>query len=148
MTLKRIFAVAIVAVSIVSCQNKHNEVYETSNGAIDGFDAVAYFKESQPVKGHKDISCQWNGATWHFSNENNLKAFTTNPEQYAPQFGGYCAYGVAEGHKATTQHNAWTIVNGKLYFNYNVEVRNEWLKRQDELIQRAHQNWEEVKAQD
>jgi hypothetical protein len=75
-----------------------------------------------------------------------LEAFKANPEKYAPQYGGFCAYGTSEGHKAPTQPDAWTIVNDKLYFNYNKDVKVLWNKNQSERIKKADENWIEIKG--
>ena len=64
-------------------------VYQTADGAINGYDAVAYFVSDAPVKGDKAHAHQWNGATWYFANANNLELFKAAPEKYAPQYGGY-----------------------------------------------------------
>jgi hypothetical protein len=77
-----------------------------------------------------------------------LNDFKLSPEKYAPQFGGYCAYGTAAGHKAPTETNTWTIVNDKLYFNYNSDVKTKWMKDQAGLIEQANEKWPEVKLQD
>ncbi len=105
--------------------------------AIKEYDAVAYFKQRKPVKGNKNFSYSWNGANWYFSSKQNLDSFKTSPQKFAPQFGGYCAYGMAEGHKAPTDPYAWTIVNSKLYLNYNKEVQSLWKQKQNEYIQTA-----------
>ena len=101
------------------------EVYATKEGAIDGYDPVAFFTDQKPVKGKKEISYVWNGATWYFASQENAKAFKQQPEKYAPQYGGYCAYGTADGHKAPTKIDTWTVVENKLYFNYNQDVKKE-----------------------
>ncbi len=121
-------------------------MFVTSEGAVNGYDVVAYFKDSKPVKGSQQYVYEWNEAAWHFSNENNLNDFKANPEKYAPQYGGYCAYGTADGHKAPTEPDAWTIVNDKLYLNYNKEVQSEWMKDRPDLIKKADINWPEVKG--
>jgi YHS domain-containing protein len=123
------------------------EVFTTDNGAINGYDPVAYFKENKPVIGMKEISYSWRGASWYFSTEDNLKLFQTDPDKYVPQYGGYCAYGTAEGHKAPTQPDAWTITNNKLYFNYNKDVQKLWQKDQATFIQKADKNWPTVKLE-
>ena len=82
------------------------EVFIKSDVAIQGYDPVAYFKESKPVKGKTEISYTWKQATWLFASQQNLDDFKSNPEKFAPQFGGYCAYGMAEGHKAPTSPDA------------------------------------------
>jgi YHS domain-containing protein len=122
-----------------------SQIFKTEQGAIRGYDPVAFFKESKPVAGLKEHSIEWNGASWYFSSKENKELFEANPEQYAPQYGGYCAYGTADGHKAPTQTDTWTIVNNKLYFNYNKKVRTEWLKKQTEYIKQADLNWPTVK---
>jgi YHS domain-containing protein len=123
------------------------EVFIKSGEAIRGYDPVAYFTEGKPVKGLDAHSFEWKGATWKFSTNTNLQAFKSDPEKYAPQFGGYCAYGVADGHKATTSPDAWTIVDGKLYLNYNTEVRTLWKEKQAEYIETAIKNWPTVKLE-
>jgi hypothetical protein len=77
----------------------------------------------------------------------NRELFKTNPEKYIPQFGGYCAFGMSRGYKAETQPEAWTMVDGKLYLNYNKKVREEWNKNQVDFISKASSNWVKVKDQ-
>lgn len=140
--IKLTFSLLLVA-EIVSAQQ---EVYTQVTGeAIQGYDPVAYFKESQPVKGKKEFSYEWSGATWHFSNQENANTFKASPEKFAPQFGGYCAYGVAKGYKASTSPDAWSIVDNKLYLNYDNRVKNLWNKNQSDFIQAANANWITVK---
>lgn len=121
------------------------EIFTSTDGAINGYDAVAYFKENKPVKGDAKITYTWKGAVWQFASAANREAFQKNPEKYAPQYGGYCAYGLAGGYKASTQPDAWSIVNGKLYLNYNSEVQKSWSEKKDEMIKKADANWPEVK---
>ena len=135
----------IILVFLSSVVFAQKEVYTKSNVAIDGYDPVAYFKDSKPVKGLKDYSYVWNGAMWNFSNSRNLDEFKSNPVAFAPQYGGYCAYGVADGHKAPTSPDAWTIVDGKLFLNYNKEVKVLWQKDQPGYIKQANENWVTVK---
>ena len=121
------------------------EVFSTSSGAIRGYDPVAYFKVGKPVMGDPKISFHWHDADWYFSNQENLNSFKTSPEKYAPQFGGYCAYGVSDNHKAPTDPDAWTIVDDKLYLNYNLNVKTLWSKDRASLIQKANDLWPAVK---
>jgi hypothetical protein len=117
------------------------EVFSKSGVAIRGYDAVSYFKEGKPVKGDDQFSFKWNDANWIFSSRVNLDSFKLNPEKFAPQYGGYCAYGVSEDHKAPTDPEAWTIVNGKLYLNYSLKVKEMWNKNQQARIEDANKNW-------
>jgi YHS domain-containing protein len=144
---KKLFVVAVLVISSWQCFSQKGEIFSTAEGAIDGYDAVEYFTSGKPVKGQKDISFSWKGATWHFLNAENLDQFKKQPDRYAPQFGGYCAYGTAEGHKAPTQADAFAIVDNKLYFNYNKKVLDLWTKDQKALIEKANQQWPEVRKQ-
>ena len=123
------------------------EVFSKSNEAINGYDPVAYFNESKPVKGTKEFKYVWKDATWLFSSQKNLDAFKADPEKFAPQFGGFCAYGVSDNHKAPTSPDAWTIVDGKLYLNYDLGVKELWSKDRDKRIKVANANWPEVKKE-
>jgi len=123
------------------------EVFVKSEEAIRGYDPVAYFKERKPVEGKKAFSFVWKDATWLFSSNENLEDFKSNPTKYAPQFGGYCAYGMMQGHKAPTSPDAWTIVDDKLYLNYNTNVRDLWNKDQKGYIDTAIKNWPTVKLE-
>lgn len=109
--------------------------------AINGYDAVAYFTESKPVEGKNDFSFDWNEAKWLFSSQANLDVFKANPTKYAPQYGGFCAYGVSENHKSPTDPNAWTIVDDKLYLNYSKKVKELWSKDIPTRIQKANELW-------
>lgn len=122
-----------------------SEIFATTAGAINGYDPVGYFTDSKPIEGKKEHSLEWKGETWYFTSSQHLEAFKSNPEKYAPQFGGYCAYGMSRGYKAKTDADAWTIVDGKLYLNYNVEVKKTWSEKKSELIEQANQNWPTIK---
>jgi YHS domain-containing protein len=145
--MKRIYFVFAFLLVFGAGYAQQPEVFIADGTAIHGYDAVAYFKESKAVKGRKEFSTSWNNATWLFASKENRDTFTADPEKFAPQFGGYCAYGTAEGHKSPTQPDAWTIVGDKLYFNYNKDVQTEWNKNQGALIEKANKNWSEVKKQ-
>ncbi len=114
------------------------------NVAIKGHDPVAYFKDSKPVKGSKEFEYEWNGAKWRFSSQEYLEAFKASPETYAPQFGGYCAWAVSQGYKANIDPTQWTVVEGKLYLNYNKKIQKQWLGDRDNLIRKGEENWPSV----
>jgi len=109
--------------------------------AIKGYDPVAYFKQGAPVKGTPQFAQQWMGATFLFANAENRDLFAASPEQYAPRYGGYCAYAVSEGHTANIDPEAWKIVDGKLYLNYSKGVPQKWAKELESRISRADKNW-------
>ena len=115
-----------------------------SSLAIRGTDPVAYFKEGRPVEGSSDFEHEWMGATWRFASAENLAAFQADPEAYAPQYGGYCAWAVSKGYTASTVPEAWKIVDGKLYLNYSKSVQTQWAGDIPGNIQRADANWPNV----
>ena len=116
-------------------------IYTEGGIAIDGTDAVAYFTEGEPVAGSADITHDWNGATWRFSTEENRAAFAADPEAYAPQYGGYCAFAVSEGYTASTIPEAWTIHDGKLYLNFSRRVQRRWAQDIPGRVAAADANW-------
>jgi len=122
-----------------------SEVFNSSDKAILGYDPVAYFTEGKAVKGNENLTYHWNDADWYFSSPQNLNSFSKNPDKYVPQYGGYCAYGLSEGHKAPTDPDAWTIVDGKLYLNYSKDVRTKWRENEKERIEKADKNWPQLK---
>ncbi len=121
-----------------------DEVFVTDSAAIRGHDPVAYFTEGRPVPGDPEIRHEWNGATWLFASRENRDRFAGAPERYAPQFGGFCAYGLSRGYKVGTDPAAFTIHDGKLYLNYSLAVRATWLQDTDALIRKGEDNWKSL----
>jgi YHS domain-containing protein len=119
-------------------------IYSSSAGAIQGFDPVAYFTEGRPVRGTRQFTHQWNGATWRFSSAENRDRFAAAPQTYAPQYGGYCAYGVANGYAVRIDPQAWSVVDGKLYLNYSKSVQASWLADVPGYIRKAEAEWPQV----
>lgn len=109
--------------------------------AVGGYDPVAYFEEGKPVKGSKDITLKHEGATWRFASAENRSTFEANPAKYAPQYGGYCAWAVSKGYTAKGDPQAWTIHDGKLYLNYDKNVRATWEKNIPGNVAKADANW-------
>ncbi len=120
------------------------EIFSDRNGAIRGYDAVAYFSNGGPVRGSEKFSHLWRGATWYFASSANRDTFAADPEKYAPLYGGYCAYGVALGSAPEIDPKAWSIVDGKLYLNYNLPTRALWEKDIPGYIRKANANWPAV----
>jgi YHS domain-containing protein len=142
---KEILLMVFFIASAASLFAQKAEVFNPSEKAIRGYDPVAYFTEGKSVKGNDNLTYHWKDANWYFSSTQNLNSFTKNPEKYAPQYGGYCAYGMSEGHKAPTDPDAWTIVDGKLYLNYSKDVRTKWRESEKERIDKADKNWPQLK---
>jgi hypothetical protein len=106
-----------------------DRVYSDWRGrAIRGFDPVAYFTQGRPVPGSPDITLDWNGAQWRFASAENRDVFRADPAAYAPQYGGWCAWAMAQGSTASVDPEAWDIIGGKLYLNYSRDVQSRWRK--------------------
>ncbi|EHR72222.1 YHS domain-containing protein [Burkholderiales bacterium JOSHI_001] len=96
--------------------------------AINGYDTVAYFTENKPVKGRDNWVTEWMGAKWKFASQAHLDLFKAQPEKYAPQYGGYCAYGVTQDKLVKVEPDQFTLRDGKLYLNYDADIQAQWLK--------------------
>jgi YHS domain-containing protein len=119
-------------------------VFSTNEGAIRGYDPVAYFTVGMPTRGSDQFTASWQGATYRFASADNLARFKEDPATYAPQYGGYCAYAVSKGATATTVPEAWTIVDGKLYLNYSLGIKQRWSGDIPGNINAADSNWPAV----
>ncbi|MEZ4902701.1 MAG: YHS domain-containing (seleno)protein [Spirosomataceae bacterium] len=140
-TTKTIITIIVALFFSMRAFAQNTPYFATDGTAIRGYDPVAYFAEQKPVEGKKELAYNWNGSQWLFSSQANLDSFKANPTQYAPQYGGYCAYGVSENHKSPTDPNAWTIIDGKLYLNYSPKVKTLWSKDIPTRIQKANEWW-------
>jgi YHS domain-containing protein len=141
----------VIILSLTACAahaQKASAAFFHENGvALKGYDVVSYFQTDAPQKGDKAYQFEWGGVTWHFSNLQNLEQFKEDPARFTPQYGGWCAYGMSNNYKAPTDPVAWTIIDNKLYLNYNRKVQEEWSKKTEEFINRADRNWEVLKDQ-
>ena len=135
------------AILMVAVPAWAGEFFEKDGAAVRGYDAVAYFSSGKPVKGSEDFKAEYKGSTFHFASKANQEAFAAEPARYAPQYGGYCAFGTANGYKAAIDPAAFTVVDGKLYLNYNEDVRKQWSADIPGFIIKADANWPEVSVQ-
>ncbi len=142
-----VVALAVVAVGLVMAFQSDAKVSaynaDKNNIAIKGYDTVAYFTEGSAVMGDKQFAHSWEDATWRFANASNRDLFTANPKRYAPQYGGYCALGLAAGEYADIDPDSWTIVDGKLYLNKSKDFREVWRKAPEAYKTTADYNWNE-----
>lgn len=112
-----------------------------TNVALNGYDTVAFFSDSKPVFGNFKITSTYKGATYFFASTDHKKMFDAAPSKYAPQFGGYCAFAVANGGLAPVDVNTWKIENGKLYLNFSPEIAKIFEKDMPSMISKAEKNW-------
>lgn len=138
--------IALTAVSIVSSA-RASEFFEKNAAALRGYDAVAYFTNAKPIKGSAEHKAEYKGSTFHFSSEANREAFMAEPTRYAPQYGGFCAFGMSKCYKAATDPGAFTFVNGKPCLTYNEEVHRQWNANIPGFVAKADKNWPAVAKQ-
>jgi len=137
---------ALVACLALAAHAQAGEFYEKDRAAIKGYDAVAYF-EGKPAKGSAEHSAEYKGSRFHFASKANRDAFAANPGRYAPQYGGFCAFGTSGGYKAAIDPAAFTVVDGKLYLNYNRDVQKRWSADIPGYVAKADAKWPEVSRQ-
>lgn len=109
--------------------------------AMSGYDPVAYFTQGSPVEGTAEHSIVWRGATWYFVSSESQMFFEMNPLAYAPQFGGYCVYAVAEGHTAPTAPDAFFVRDGRLYFMHTATMVHQNQAKLGRIVAEAQDNW-------
>ena len=123
------------------------EFYERDGVAIKGYDPVAYLVDGKATRGSPEHTAQYLGSTFHFSSGANRDAFAANPAKYAPQYGGFCAFGTSGGYKAAIDPAAFTVIEGKLYLNYNSDVQKRWRTDIPGYVAKADAKWPEVSRQ-
>ncbi len=136
-------AAVFFSVAAPALAEAKSEIYKNWRGvAIKGYDPVAFHTEGKPVKGASDYELKWKDAKWRFASAENRDLFEADPEKYAPRYGGYCAWAVSEGYTASVDpENAWSVVDGRLYLNYNAEIKQKWEKDIPGHIKKADANW-------
>ena len=145
MLIAIIMSLAVISSKALALDPTYTALF--SSDAIKGYDTVAYFTENAPVKGKSEFSTEYQQAIWLFSSQKNLDLFKSDPEKYAPQYGGYCAYAVSQGSTASIKPELFTIHDGKLYLNYNQSINRKWSQNKDAFIRDADQNWPESVAE-
>jgi YHS domain-containing protein len=135
------FAVAVAATLFLVLTAWAAEFFERGGAALRGHDPVAYFTDERPVKGSAEHRADYKGSSFHFSSKANRNAFVADPGKCAPQYGGFCAFGMAGGYKAATDPAAFSAVDGRLYLNYNRDIQTQWGGDIPGFVAKADQNW-------
>lgn len=143
----RVFACAILLLA-AGLARAADPIYTSwlSSNPVGGYDAVSFFS-GEPQKGSKDFALEYSGKTWLFANADNLAKFKAEPEKYAPQYGGYCAWAAAQNKLAPGDPKYWRIVDGKLYLNYSKGVQKDWEVDIPGFIKKANENWHSLVKQ-
>ena len=142
--IRRLFLTLLLLLPASLAVAQQKDFFATGGVAIHGYDPVAYFTKGKAVAGVPENSVKWGGAMWYFATDENRVAFEMNPRAYAPQYGGFCAYAMAEGQAAPTVPEAFTITGGKLYLNSSTGVRELWRKDIPGFVARADRAWPQL----
>jgi len=120
----------------------------TSLVGASGYDVVAYHTQGEAVRGSGYHVVEYEGVTYAFASEENANLFKADPEKYLPEYGGYCAYGVAVGKKFVANPEIWKIVDGKLYLNLDAGIQQKWEEDLEGHIDSADDNWTDIEGKD
>lgn len=141
----------LLGASAVRADSMANNVDKTGV-ILQGYDAVSYFKSSEPQKGDPKISATYDGAIFQFASNVNKQEFLRDPKKYAPQFGGWCAYAVADSKsKVDVDPKSFLIQDGRLLLFYNgvwANTRKKWQKDPKSFLKTADNNWPEVEKKE
>jgi YHS domain-containing protein len=143
--IRRLLAVALyvslLAVVAGAETSPVSPVNSADGVALKGYDPVAYFTAGTPTPGMDAYTLRWKGITYRFASAEHRERFKAEPEQYAPQYGGYCAYAMSINRIADIDPARWTIVDGKLYLNNNLLSHTLWSVNTRGRIVSADQHW-------
>jgi YHS domain-containing protein len=150
-----IFMLSFVVYSFAAAHARAPEIYLDKGGAfragwdyaVGGNDVVAYFDLNEgdaPVAGVDAYVADYKGVQWRFASAENLAKFKANPDQYSPQYGGYCSWAMAREKFAKGDPKVWYVYEGKLFLNVSQRYKREWLANIDRDIARANANWPKI----
>lgn len=139
--MKQLLMVALLSIGVTAFAADENSLQ-----ALEGNDPVTYFTKGEPTRGDGFILSKYQGQTYLFVNKANKATFDKDPSKYAPQFGGWCAFGASVGKKFHADPKAFVIHEGKLYVNVNQDILKKFKGDLAGNIKKAEANW--VKIQD
>jgi hypothetical protein len=135
--------VALVAVPRAAFAATINRFSLSKTGhALRGYDTTAYFKTGTPTDGTDSTTVDWKGAKWRFATTKDAALFLANPNDFAPQFGGYCTRAMSLQKEVPADPEVWRIHNGKLYVFYARKGGEIFDKGRDDMIALAQTHWD------
>jgi len=143
-TIRVLFCAATLVAGSAIAAVAADAVNQVDGVALHGFDPVSYFVQKKPLKGDPALAYAYKGVNYEFHSAENMALFKQKPEKYLPQYGGFCAFAVANGVKADIDPYAYAINDGKLYVNFSVEKRDDFQKKAAENVGKANHNWPTV----
>jgi YHS domain-containing protein len=131
---------AMPAYAVRTTDGEYNTLY--AGLGAKGYDVVSYFTDGRPAPGSDCYTYEYGGVKWQFANREHREVFASDPQKYAPQYGGFCSWGVSVGKLFDVDPvNGWKIVDDKLYLNFNAEINDTFSKDPKGFIAKANRNW-------
>ena len=149
---RRLLGAAIAAASILALAPSTSFAVKQTGGEYNtlyaglgakGYDVVSYFTNKAPMQGSDKFTANYGGVTWQFASAEHRDMFKADPAKYAPQYGGFCAWGVAQGKLFDVDPvNGWTVSNNKLYLNFNGDINKTFARDTEGFLSKAERNWD------
>ena len=140
-----LFSILVFLTTILLARDSGEAIDVDRRGrALGGHDVVSYFQletDANATSGTKQHTLSWRGADWWFSSEENLEQFRTDPEKFAPKYGGYCSMAMAQDKVVDANPDAWEIREGKLYLFARKRGRTTWRDEPERYITLADDFW-------
>ncbi len=150
----RVLALAVAVLTVGACASTRDsgEAINVNNDGVplSGADTLAYWsldRDADALIGIEDHTSTWRAAEWRFATAENRDRFAAVPEDFAPEYGAYCAMAMAEGNLAAPDPNAWTIYQGKLFVFARKAGRDRWREDPDRYVDLADDNWRSRQAE-
>ena len=144
-----LFVALLTVATFAQTATKRTSEFNLENKvAIQGYDPVAYFTQKKAVKGKTSIATNYEGVIYNFATQADKDLFLKSPQQYEPQYGGWCSYAMgATGEKVEIDPETFKVVDGKLNLFYNAFFNNTlktWNKDEKNLKAKADNNWKKI----
>ena len=108
---------------------------------LHGADAVTLATTGFASAGTAAFTVVHEGGAYYFASQASKDQFEKDPENFLPQYGGFCAYAVALGKKFDGDPQYADIVDGKLYLFVNAAVFEEYKKDKENILAKADKTW-------
>jgi YHS domain-containing protein len=136
-------ALPVTSHAVKNTGGEYNTLY--AGLGAKGYDVVAYFTEGKPAEGSSRYTVEYGGVKWQFATAENRDLFKAAPAKYAPQYGGFCAWGVSVGKLFDVDPvTGWKIADGKLYLNFNGDIAATFSKDTPGFIAKANAHWPQL----